>query len=133
MTCVAVCCNACLIEKLLPSFLSLWGSRTGLTGFIFDYVPDRDQGRDFATEGILTVGGGEPLPMSGTFSYRGFPPKSMAWFLRAERQDQVCVQELVLMGGEGGYDGGLWVGQEVEGSVVAHTCDPSTPGRGSTA
>lgn len=99
----AACFDTYLTAKLLPSFLSLWGSRTVLTGFIFDYIPDRD----FVTEGILTVGGGEPLPMSGTFSYRGFPPKSMAWFLWAERRDQVCVQELALMGAEGG-GGGRW-------------------------
>lgn len=49
VTCVAARFNTYLIAKLLPSFLSLWGSRTVLTGFIFDYVPDRD----FATEEYL--------------------------------------------------------------------------------
>lgn len=108
--------NTYLIAKLLPSFLSQWGSHTVLTDSIFDYVPDRDQGSDSATEGILTVGGGEPLPMSGTFSYRGFPPKSMAWFLwgREERSGvsermNLCSWELRVEVVAGGKEG-LWVG-----------------------
>lgn len=29
-----------------------------------------------------TDGGGEPRPIRGTFSYRGFPPKRAVWFLQ---------------------------------------------------
>lgn len=35
-----------------------------------------------------TEGGGEPLPISGTFSYRGFPANSIDWFLIDERRQK---------------------------------------------
>lgn len=35
-----------------------------------------------------TEGGGEPLPISGTFSYRGFPANSIDWFLIDEQRQE---------------------------------------------
>lgn len=33
-----------------------------------------------------TDGGGEPRPIRGTFSYRGFPPNRAVWFLRKDER-----------------------------------------------
>lgn len=38
--------------------------------------------KDLASGTQRTEGGGEPRPIRGTFSYRGFPPKRAVWFLR---------------------------------------------------
>lgn len=40
-----------------------------------------------------TEGGGEPRPIRGTFSYRGFPPKRAVWFLQ---QAQRKVEEKII-------------------------------------
>lgn len=39
------------------------------------------QSKDLASGTQRTEGGGEPRPIRGTFSYRGFPPNRAVWFL----------------------------------------------------
>lgn len=45
-----------------------------------------------ATGTQRTEGGGDPRPIRGTFSYRGFPPNRAVWFLReSKRSDSKAV------------------------------------------
>lgn len=76
-----------------------------------------------------TDGGGDPRPIRGTFSYRGFPPNRAVWFLRENekldsdaegmanmRNAEIIIRSHVL--GHGGV-GDRWGGR-VEAALAAH-------------
>lgn len=43
--------------------------------------------KDLASGAQRTEGGGDPLPIRGTFSWRGFPPNRADWFLSKQDSD----------------------------------------------
>ena len=66
---LAVWINAYPVTKLFCTFLLLWEGFTGSPGgFLFNCTPLLSRVCVFAWRAQLTVGGGDPLPMSGTFS-----------------------------------------------------------------